>query len=82
MNIFEQGKTLFTQNEFNEALAQAKAEIMAIAIQATKQAIFIEREACAELVMQIADREDEGEVATALRNAANEVINRTPAPRQ
>jgi hypothetical protein len=82
MNIFEQGKTLFTQNEFNEALAQAKAEIMAIAIQATKQAIFIEREACAELVMQIADREDEGEVATALRNAANEVINRTSTPRQ
>ena len=72
----------FTQSEFDNALAQAKAEIMAIAIETTKQAIFIEREACAELVMQIADREDEGEVATALRDAANEVINRIPKQRQ
>ena len=72
----------FTQSEFDNALAQAKAEIMAVAIETTKQAIFIEREACAELVMQIADREDEGEVATALRDAANEVINRIPKQRQ
>ena len=49
MNIFEQGKTLYTQNEFNDALAEAKAEIMAIAIQTSKQAIAIEREACARL---------------------------------
>jgi hypothetical protein len=72
----------FTQSEFDAALTEAKAEIMAIAIQTTKQAIFIEREACAELIMQIADREDEGEVATALRDAANEVINRIPSQRQ
>ena len=72
----------FTQTEFDAALTEAKAEIMAIAIQTTKQAIFIEREACAELIMQIADREDEGEVATALRDAANEVINRIPSQRQ
>jgi hypothetical protein len=44
------GQTLFTAKEFEEALAQAKGEIMAIAIQTTKQAIFIERRACAELV--------------------------------
>jgi hypothetical protein len=81
-NIFSQGQTLFTQDEFNRSLNEAKAEIMAIAIQTTKQAIFIEREACAELLMQIADREDEGEVCTALRNAANEVINRIPVQRQ
>lgn len=81
-NIFSQGQTLFTQDEFNRSLNEAKAEIMAIAIQTTKQAIFIEREACAELLMQIADREDEGEVCTALRNAANEIINRIPVQRQ
>jgi len=81
-NIFSQGQTLFTQDEFNRSLNEAKAEIMAIAIQTTKQAIFIERKACAELLMQIADREDEGEVCTALRNAANEVINRIPVQRQ
>jgi hypothetical protein len=48
-NVFSQGQTLFTQNEFNEELAKAKAEIMAIAINTTRQAIFIEREACAEM---------------------------------
>lgn len=51
MNIFEQGKTLYTQNEFNDALAEAKAEIMAIAIQTTKQAIDIERNACADIAL-------------------------------
>ncbi len=51
MNIFEQGKTLYTQNEFNDALTQAKAEIMAIAIQTSKQAIFIERNACADIAL-------------------------------
>ncbi len=51
MNIFEQGKTLYTQNEFNDALTQAKAEIMAIAIQTSKQAIYIERNACADIAL-------------------------------
>jgi hypothetical protein len=51
MNIFEQGKTLYTQNEFNDALTKAKAEIMAIAIQTSKQAIFIERNACADIAL-------------------------------
>lgn len=45
-----QGQTLFTQKEFEDALAQAKGEIMAVAIQTSKQAVFIERRACAELV--------------------------------
>ena len=40
---------LFTQTEFDAALVEAKAEIMAIAIQTTKQAIGIERQACAEM---------------------------------
>ena len=40
---------LFTQTEFNAALTEAKAEIMAIAISTTKQAIAIEREECAKL---------------------------------
>jgi hypothetical protein len=40
---------LFTQTEFDAALREAKAEIMAIAIQTTKQAIGIERQACAEM---------------------------------
>ena len=82
MNIFEQGKTLYTQNEFNAALTEAKAEIMSVAIQTTRQAIFFERRACAQLLMDMADADDEGAVCTALRNAAMEVMNRIPAQRQ
>ena len=76
------GQTLYTAKEFEEALAQAKGEIMAIAIQTSKQAIFIEREACANLVLQLADMEDEGETCTALRNAAEAILNRIPSQRQ
>jgi len=81
-NLLSQGQAFFTQDEFNKALNEAKGEIMAIAIQTTRQAIFIEREACAELLMQLADKEDEGEVCTALRDAATAVINRIPSQRQ
>ena len=43
------GQTLFTQREFDDELAVAKAQIMQIAIETTKTAIQIEREACAEI---------------------------------
>jgi hypothetical protein len=68
--------TLFTQQEFDEALALAKAEIMTVAIQTTKTAITIEREACAEVCKRLAEMEDEGEVSTALVNASTAIINR------
>ena len=54
---------MFTQKEFDRELAHAKAEIMAIAIEATKQAIAIEREECARL----ADEAEQHELATAIR---------------
>jgi hypothetical protein len=73
---------VFTQREFDDALAIAKAEIMAVAIETTKTAIKIEREACAELVEALAEEEDEGELCTALRNAAEAIKNRLPAQRQ
>jgi hypothetical protein len=66
-NIFSQGQTLFTQDEFNKALNEAKGEIMAVAIQTTKQAMFMERRACAQMLLDMADMEDEGTVCTALR---------------
>ena len=44
--------TTFTQSEFDEALALAKAEIMMVAIETTKKAIFIERQACADMVAE------------------------------
>jgi hypothetical protein len=73
------GQTLFTEKEFNEALAQAKGEIMAVAIQTSKQAIMIERQACSELVMGLAAQEDESETSTALKNAAYAILNRIPS---
>ena len=51
------GITLYTQKEFDAALNEAKAEIMAIAIQTTKQAIAIEREECARLVERAAEEQ-------------------------
>ena len=48
---------LFTQTEFDEALREAKAVIMAIAIQTSKQAIAIERNACADLALQWSQEE-------------------------
>ena len=47
----------FTQQEFDEAMAVAQAEIMTVAIETTKRAIFIERQACADLVRDVANKE-------------------------
>jgi hypothetical protein len=65
------GQTLYTEKEFSEALAQAKAEIMAIAIQTSKQAIVIERDACAEMVESAGHTE-----------LAEQIRNRIPSQRQ
>jgi hypothetical protein len=65
------GQTLYTQKEFDESLAQAKAEIMAIAIQTSKQAIMIERDACAEMVEAAGHTE-----------LAEQIRNRIPNQRQ
>jgi hypothetical protein len=75
-NILSQGQTLFTQDEFNRALGEAKAEIMAIAIQTSKQVIMIERQACAEVCKRLAEQVSEGEVSTALVNASIAIMNR------
>jgi len=66
------GITLYTQKEFDAALNEAKAEIMAIAIQTTRQAIMIEREECAKLADECVDIEKLGEA----------IRNRIPSQRQ
>ena len=81
-NIFSQAQTLFTQIEFDKALTEAKAEIMSVAIQTTKQAMFLERRACAQMLLDMADSEDEVAVCTALRNAAEALVNRIPMQNQ
>jgi hypothetical protein len=81
-NILSQGQTLFTQDEFNKALTEAKAEIMAIAIQTTKQAMFLERRACSQMLLDMADLTENVEVATVLREASNHMVNRIPVQNQ
>ena len=58
------GSTLYTQKEFDDQLAIAKAQIMQVAISTTKTAIALEREECA----KIADDMELPAVAEAIRN--------------
>ena len=55
----------FTQREFDDALEDGKAQIMAFAISSAKQAVMMEREACALLAEQCKDLAD---LPTAIRN--------------
>jgi hypothetical protein len=71
----------YTQQEFDAAVALAKAEIMTVAIETSRKVVMIEREACSELVAGLAAQEDEGEVATALKNASEAILNRIPSQR-
>jgi hypothetical protein len=62
----------FTQQEFDDALAVAKAEIMMVAIETTKRAIMIERTECAKLADECVDIEKLGDA----------IRNRIPTQRQ
>lgn len=62
------GGTLFTQKEFDDALALAQAELIVHAIEATKYAVVIEREACAKLVEEADDEKTHIEIAEIIRN--------------
>jgi hypothetical protein len=46
------GNKLFTQEEFDGELQAAQAEIVAMAISATREAVRIEREACIKIVTE------------------------------
>jgi len=61
----------YTQQEFDDSLAIAKAEIMTVAIQTTKTALLIEREACSELAREDGHPE-----------LAEKILNRIPSQRQ
>lgn len=61
------GNTLFTQKEFDDNVAIAKAEIMQIAIDTTKTAIALEREECAKLVREWSEDLDLEKIATAIQ---------------
>lgn len=74
------GNTLFTQKEFDDALAEAKAEIMVVAIETTKKAIYFEREMCAKIAEKMIE-DLEGvdvpiSVGVALEQCADSIRNR------
>jgi hypothetical protein len=71
----------FTQQEFDESLAIAKAEIMTVAIQTSKQVIMIERQACADLVRAEKECQSIG-IAQVLESVAEAIMNRIPGQRQ
>ena len=66
------GNTLFTQKEFDDALAMAQAEIMAMAIEASKTAVLMEREACAKLAEECVN----------IEKLPEDIRNRIPSQRQ
>jgi hypothetical protein len=70
---------LFTQEEFDTALNTAKAEIMAMAIEASRTAVMMEREACAKIVEEWANSmSSEPEML----KIAEAIRNRIPSQRQ
>jgi hypothetical protein len=72
--------TLFTQKEFDDALEQAKAEIMAFAIDTVKQAVLMEREACAKLVAEWSDAINDPQDNN--KKLVEAILNRIPSQRQ
>jgi len=64
------GQQLFTENEFNEKLSLKIAEVMAVAIDTSKTAVMIERQACADMVKEAGHEE-----------LAEKIMNRIPTQR-
>ena len=76
------GATLFTQKEFDDALEIAKAEIMAFAIDASRQAVIMEREACAKLVDEEGEHHTDMPYKEHFIELAERIRNRIPSQRQ
>jgi len=74
------GNKLFTQEEFNEALTMAKAEIMTLAIEASRTAVIMEREACAKIVDDWSDGITDPE--SKAKKVSELIRNRIPSQRQ
>lgn len=75
------GGTLFTQKEFDDALEEAKAEIMAFAIDSARQAVIMERDACAKIAHEM-DKERSNGDDTFISEIAKAILNRIPSQRQ
>jgi hypothetical protein len=77
------GNKLFTQEEFNEALTMAKAEIMTLAIEASRTAVIMEREACAKIIDDNSEKYKHAMFGEhEFIKLAEEIRNRIPSQRQ
>ncbi len=78
------GNTLFTQGEFDDALNTAKAEMMALAIEASRTAVMMEREACAKIVDEsyATTKPNEPISADWLLTLSEAIRNRIPSQKQ
>jgi len=75
------GGILFTQKEFDDALALAQAEIMTMAIEASKTAVMMEREACAKIAYDL-ENDTYGKADDFKSVIASAILNRIPSQRQ
>jgi hypothetical protein len=65
-----------TKQELDEAFDIAVKEMAKISLDTIEACIKFERRACSNLVLELASEEDEGEVCTALKNAAKAILER------
>ena len=72
---------MISKSGFCWGRAQAKGEIMAIAIQTTKQALLIERDECARILEDEMAEQDTA-VRGVLEMLAERIRNRIPSQRQ
>jgi hypothetical protein len=80
------GQKLFTQKEFDTELSLAKAEIMAVAIETSRQAVMIERQACADVALEGTGEPVQTETLEILKKERQRIyeaiLNRIPSQRQ
>ena len=76
----------YTQQEFDAALTVAKAEIMTVAIETSKRAVMIERQACAEVALEGTGEPVQSETLEILKKERQRIhdaiLNRIPSQRQ
>ena len=77
--VIGEANALYTREDLEKAVTEYSTQVMEIAIQASRQAVIMERNACAKVVADLAAMEEEGELCTALKDAAKAILERIPS---
>lgn len=77
--VIGEANALYTREDLEKAVTEYSTQVMEIAIQASRQAVIMERNACAKVVADLAALEEEGELCTALKDAAKAILERIPS---